>query len=77
MDDVIKEWRQISRNFKELLMFRESAKASGADYEERLGIIEKLIQYQELREISLTTGGLIAKKARRKKPRFTLKLALE
>ena len=77
MDDVIKEWRQISWNFRELLMFRESAKARGADYEERLGIIEKLIQFQELQEISLTTGGLIAKESPRKRSRLTPKLALE
>jgi hypothetical protein len=77
MDAVIKEWRQISWNFRELLMFREGAKAAGLACEERLGSIEKLIQFQELREIALTTGGLIAKGGRRKRSRLTFKVALE
>lgn len=77
MDAVIKEWRQIRWNFRELLMFREGTKASGVAYEERVGIIEKLIQFQELREIGLSTGGLISKQGGRKRPRFTLKVAFD
>jgi len=73
MNDIIKEWREVPWNFRELLMFREVTKAINVDYKDRLGIIEKLIQFQEFKEICSTTGGLISKQGGRKRPRFTLR----
>lgn len=68
---LISDWNQKSWNFRELLIFREICNRGGIDYGGRLGIIEQLIQFQEMREIK-SPLRLITGRSRLKIPKLRI-----
>ena len=70
LETLLKEWASVSWNFRELLLFRECQLREGKDRGGRLEVIERLIQQQQLSEITSARRGLIA----RRRPRGHAKL---
>jgi tetratricopeptide (TPR) repeat protein/MinD-like ATPase involved in chromosome partitioning or flagellar assembly len=63
MDKLLRAWNR-SWNFRELLMFRECCIRDSKGYGAILDIIEKLIQLQELDEITSHNAGLFKRPSR-------------
>lgn len=61
IDSLIALWSQSSWNFRELLMFRECSIRDGKNFGNLLDVIERLIQFQKLNEITTQGVGLFKK----------------
>jgi cellulose biosynthesis protein BcsQ len=74
-EQFVGDWGESSWCFRELLVFRECAKRDGKAYARALDIIERLIQFQELYQVTYQTLGLFKRGARFRKPYVKVRLS--
>jgi tetratricopeptide (TPR) repeat protein len=60
-NELLSSWNETSWDFRELLIFRECSKKTGADFVDRLEVIEDLIRRQELERVRSSGLGLFGR----------------
>ncbi len=74
---LVDKWGKTSWDFRELLMFRERSIRDRKEYIGSLGVIERLIQYSELRQVTASGMGLLKRLPRSRAARMRLEFTME